>query len=436
MFPWVKLPTWGIEPIPLRDRTLRGIEYFVLWSSLGVGLLVFSAGSLLTTTPFAYAIAAIIVGSVAGSLLLALAGGIGSGHAVPSIVSTRPSFGLYGASIPAILNVMQLVGWTVFEIMIMSKATEILAGNRISYSTWTLIFGASVILFGLVGPLTVIRQWLEKFAVWMVYAASILIIINLLSSGHFSKLPSMSGGSGMSFFPALDIVIALPVSWMPLVADYNRFSRNNKGAFIGTFIGFAITNILFYFGGLLVNSSDTIAIIVSIQSMFFGLLLFMFILHEITNAFADIYSSAISSQSVFHKVNQRYLIIGFTVLSTILAVIIPISRYETFILLIGAVFVPLFGVVLTDYYIINRRRYTREMMYGKHLLLGVPAILSWLVGVLLYYVLSSLSPIYIFQWPQIGATIPSFIGSSLLYLGLIKAKQYRIGKIGQKHSRN
>jgi purine-cytosine permease-like protein len=192
---------------------------------------------------------------------------------------------------------------------------------------------------------------------------------------------------------------------------------------MGTFIGFAITNILFYFGGMLVNSSDTIAIVVSIQSMFFGVLLFMFIMHEITNAFADIYSSAISTQSVFHKINQRYLIIGFTVLSTILAVIIPISRYETFLLLIGAFFVPLFGVVLTDYYVVNRRRYTRDMLYGKSVLIGIPAITSWILGVLLYYVLSSLSPIYIFQWPQIGATIPSFIGSSLLYLGLMRHKR-------------
>jgi len=106
MFPLRRLPEWGIEPIPTRDRSLRGIEYFVLWSSLGVGLLVFSAGSLLTAARFIDAVPAILVGSIAGSLLLALAGKIGSDHAVPSLISTRPSFGIHGASIPAILNVM------------------------------------------------------------------------------------------------------------------------------------------------------------------------------------------------------------------------------------------------------------------------------------------------------------------------------------------
>ena len=79
-------------------------------------------------------------------------------------------------------------------------------------------------------------------------------------------------------------------------------------------MGFAITNILFYFGGVLVGNSDVVAIILALQSIFFGFLLFMFILHETTNAFADVYSSSVSTQSIFHKIKQRYLIIGFTAL--------------------------------------------------------------------------------------------------------------------------
>ena len=122
-------PEWSIEPVPPRYRFLRGIDYFVLWSSLGVGLLVFSAGSFLTAAKFSDAILAIIIGSIAGSLLLALAGKIGSDHAVPSLISARPSFGIQGSYLPAILNVMQLIGWTTFEIMIMSKAAEMLAGR-------------------------------------------------------------------------------------------------------------------------------------------------------------------------------------------------------------------------------------------------------------------------------------------------------------------
>ena len=418
-------PEWSIEPVPPRYRFLRGIDYFVLWSSLGVGLLVFSAGSFLTGAKFSDAMLAIIVGSVAGSLLLALAGKIGSDHAVPSLISTRPLFGVRGAYLPAILNVMQLIGWTTFEIMIMSKAAEMLAGKLIPYYVWTIIIGVFVALLGISGPLTVVKNWLGKFAIWISYASSIIIIIHLLTAGNFSKVLS-SSGNGMSFFSALDIVIAMPISWMPLAADYNRFAKESKGAFKGTFIGFTLTNILFYFGGVMLGVSDVVAIIAAIQSIFFGFLLLILLVDEADNAFADVYSAAVSTQSIFRKLKQFYLIIGFTALSTVLAMTISIANYETFILLIGAVFVPLFGVVLSDYYIVKRRKYTESMMYGGGaatnggaLKIGLPAIIAWSLGVVLYYLLSSLSPIYIPNWPPIGATIPSFIVSALLYVGMM-----------------
>jgi NCS1 family nucleobase:cation symporter-1 len=421
-------PEWSIEPVPPRYRSLRAIDYFILWSSLGVGLLVFSAGSFLTTAKFTDAILAIIVGSIAGSLLLALAGKIGSDHAVPSLISMRPSFGIHGSYLPAILNVMQLIGWTIFEIMIMSKAAEMLAGKLIPYYIWTIIIGSFVALLGISGPLRLVKDWLGKFAIWISYASSIIIIIHLFTAGNFSKVVLSSGsGNSMSFFSALDIVIAMPISWMPLAADYNRFSKESKSAFKGTFVGFTLTNILFYFGGVMLGVSDVVGIIAAIQSIFFGFLLLILLVDEADNAFADVYSAAVSTQSIFRKIKQVYLIIGFTTLSTILAITVSIANYETFILLIGAVFVPLFGVVLSDYYIVKRRIYTEAMMYGggdssgKHaaLIIGFPALLAWSIGVLLYYLLSSLSPIYIPNWPQIGATIPSFIASALLYAGMM-----------------
>src|ERR687886_2690403 len=194
-------PDWGVEPVQPRHRLLEGIDYFVLWSSLGVGLLVFSAGSFLSGTRFYDAIVAIIVGSITGSILLALAGKIGSDHAVPALISIRPSFGIKGAYLPAVLNVMQLVGWTIFEIMIMSKAAEMLVGKLVAYYIWVVIIGAFIALLGIIGPLAVIRKWLGKFAVWVSYASSIIIIVHLLTAGNFSRILSTS--NGMSFFSAL-----------------------------------------------------------------------------------------------------------------------------------------------------------------------------------------------------------------------------------------
>ncbi len=418
--------------MPSERRLLRGREFFVLWSSLGVGLLVFSAGSFLSATDFTDAFLAILIGSIVGSILLALAGKIGSDHGIPSLVSMRPSFGIRGSYVPAALNILQLVGWTIFEIMVMSTAANMLTGKIIPLYIWSLIFGSFVALLGILGPLAVIKEWLGKFAIWAVYASSIVIIASLLASDKLSIVIS-SHGNGMSFFNALDLVIAMPVSWMPLVADYNRFSRDSNSAFKGTLAGFAVTNILFYFGGVLLGASDIVAIVSAIQSILFGFLMLVLIVDETDNTFADVYSASVSTQNIFPKIDQRYLIIGITAFSVIMANIIPISEYQSFLLLIGAVFVPLFGVVLTDYYILNRSRYNNDSFFSSNKnSIRYTAIIAWLTGVFVYYVLSSLSPIYVPQLPQIGATIPSLIVSSLTYIAIVYSRsRFKVKKIAQ-----
>ena len=412
------LPQWGINPVPKKHRILGGFDYFILWSSLGVGLLVFSAGSFLSETPFYHALLAIIIGSIAGSVLLSMAGKIGSDHAVPSLIGIRPAFGLYGSYLAAVLNVIQLIGWTTFEILILSKAAEQLTNMHVTF-VWNIIFGVIITLLGIFGPLFLVKQWLSKFAIWIVYASSAIILVTLL----FQNLPNVMSGEGKdgSFFVALDIVIAMPISWMPLVSDYNRFAKTSKGAFIGTLIGFSITNIIFYVGGLLFGVGDISSIIISIQAILFGFILLVMIVDEIDNAFADIYSAAISSQNIFHNLNQRHLIIGFSIVSTILAIFVSIEGYEQFLFLIGALFIPLFGVLLTDYFVIKRGKYQNDMMYGNKIIkIGYPAIIAWAIGAVLYYLLSQLSPIYLAQLPTIGSTIPSLIVSSLLYLLITK----------------
>lgn len=421
------LPQWGINPVPTKHRILRGFDYFILWSSLGVGLLVFSAGSFLSETPFYHALLAIIIGSIAGSVLLSMAGKIGSDHAVPSLIGIRPAFGLYGSYLAAVLNIIQLIGWTTFEILILSKAAEQLTNMHVTF-VWNIIFGVIITLLGIFGPLFLVKQWLSKFAIWIVYASSAIILVTLL----FQNLPNVMSGEGkeMSFFVALDIVIAMPISWMPLVSDYNRFAKTSKGAFIGTLIGFSITNIIFYVGGLLFGVGDISSIIISIQAILSGFILLVMIVDEIDNAFADIYSAAISSQSIFHNLNQRHLIIGFSIVSTILAIFVSIEGYEQFLFLIGALFIPLFGVLLTDYFVIKRGKYQNDMMYGNKIIkIGYPAIIAWAIGAVLYYLLSQLSPIYLAQLPTIGSTIPSLIISSLLYLLITKLNlKFKVAK--------
>jgi len=417
----VKLPPeWGTEPVPADKRVLGSIDYFFLWFSLAVGLLVLQAGGLLIPglSPIG-AISVAILGSVIGSLMLGLAGGLGSKYGIPTMVSLRAILGLKGSYVPTMLNVVQLIGWASFEILIMANSASLITGPFLgSYTTyfWILVFAFLCMLLSIGGPLIVIRQWLEKFAIWLTYGTTIFITYMVIS--NFPQLFSVQGDGSLPLTLALDLVIAMPISWWPLVSDYNRFSKSERGAFLGTVTGYTFANSWFYsLGALLILAYTGQSIISAIVSITFGgLALTVLLVDETDNGFADIYSSAVSIQNILPKLRQWKLIIIITVMSILLAASIPQdwqSAYEGFLIYIGAIFVPLLGVLAMDFYVVKKKRYRQEEFYSSVKGFRIKPILSWLVGVLVYFTF--------YNYTSLGSSVQSFIVSAFTLYVLERA---------------
>jgi putative hydroxymethylpyrimidine transporter CytX len=418
---FIKLPPeWGPEPVPERIKTLGFLDYFVLWSSLGVGLLVFLAGSLLVPGLSLFEVFMVsLAGSVVGSLLLASAGLIGSKYGIPTMVSLRAIMGKKGSFVPTFFNIIQLVGWTAFEIMIMSQAATSISGPIFGGFTnhfWVIVFGVFCGLLAIGGPLIVIRHWLEKFAVWIIYGLTIWITYQIFSSPNVADLIFRPGDGSIPFLFALDLVIAMPISWWPLISDFNRFSREEKSAFTGTFLGYTLSNTWFYFiGAALIVILGARDIISSILGLIFGSLAMVLILvDETDNAFADIYSAAVSFQNIFSKTKQWKFIVLIDVAGIILAMSLPLAQYEVFLLMIGALFVPLLGVVFSDYILLRKQNYSIDEFYENATGVKIGAIISWLIGIATYFFIYT-------QYPEIGASLPAFAISALSH--------YLIGKM-------
>ncbi|MCS7132118.1 MAG: cytosine permease [Aigarchaeota archaeon] len=411
-------PEWGIDPVPREYKILRGIDFFVLWSSLGVGLLVLVAGSLLVPSlGLRDALAISIVGSLIGSILLASAGLIGSKYSVPTMVSLRPILGKTGSYLPTALNVIQLVGWTAFELMIMGIAATnvsgpILGSEMATRIFWTVIFAVWCAALAIGGPLVVVRKWLERVAIWLVYFSAIWITAQIFTHSGVWDLFAMPGDGSLPISLALDLVIAMPISWWPLISDYNRFSSTGRGGFLGTFLGYTISNTWFYFlGAALVMVMGIKDIVSSIAALFLGNLALIFILvDETDNCFADIYSTAVSIQNAAPKVRQWKLVMLTTVIGLVLALTIPLTEYEWFLLMIGGLFVPLLGVLVSEY-LIREKAGGFEILefYEKAPKISFRPLFSWFAGIATYFLIAR----YI---PELGASIPSFALSASLNL--------------------
>jgi NCS1 family nucleobase:cation symporter-1 len=397
-----------LVPVPPERRAFAASDAFALWFSLGIGLLVAQAGALLVPgLSLPHALFAIAIGTVIGVALLALAGVVGTDTGLAAMSSLRPTLGVRGASVPAVLNAIQLVGWGSFEIIVMRDSADALATQSFGLSMpliWTLVFGVLATLLAVSGPLSFVRRFLRTWGI---------------------SLMRRPGTGDMAFGAAVDLVVAMPLSWLPLIADYTRFGRSAGGTFRGTLAGYGIANLWFYalgaVYGLVAGGGDALLTIAFAQAGG-GIALLLILIDEIDNAFADIHSAAVSTGTFWARAGVPMLSAAFGALCTLVALVVEMGKYQNFLLLIGSVFAPLFGVVLADHFIVRKRRIEIEALAdpgGRYVFSGgwhVSAFIAWAAGIAAYHAIN--------QWlPNLGATLPALAVGAVVYLALLSAQR-------------
>src|SRR5687767_5377576 len=210
-----------IAPIPKDRRALGFTENFVLWFDLGMSFLVMVVGMFLVPgLSLVQALLAILLGAVIGNVLLGVAASIGSDVGVLTMVLLRPSLGIRGSYIPSVVNVVQLVGWATFEVIVMAQAADALslrlAGLTGTYPLWALGFAILTTLLALWGPVQVVKQFLARYVFWLVVATTVWLTVAIVTSYDMAALLARPGTGEMPFLTAVDLVIALPISWFPL----------------------------------------------------------------------------------------------------------------------------------------------------------------------------------------------------------------------------
>ncbi|TQN44121.1 putative hydroxymethylpyrimidine transporter CytX [Blastococcus colisei] len=348
----------GDAPITLSQappRTLGLRDTAGLWGSLGVSLLLPVAATyvVLADRPLSVTIGAIVVGAVIGSVLLGLGAAAGAREGVPAMVLMRGLLGRRTSFLPTAFNLVQCVGWAAFEVWIIAEA----ASRALDAPRWPFVLaaGALATLMAL-RPLGAVRV-LARYAVWAALAAIVYLYIQVLSE----PLPAVTERGAGSFWTAADIVIALPVSWFPLAADYTRHVRRGRDAFVGAAAGYGgAAMALFTLGALalVAYGRGGLDVVDALLAVPLGLLAVLVLLVvEVDEAFANVYSTAVSAQNVVARLDRRVLAGVVGVGATGLALMADLVAYEPFLFLIGAVFVPLVGVFVVAYWLLPRGRW-------------------------------------------------------------------------------
>ena len=346
-------------------------ENGLIWFGAGLSIAEILTGTSFAPLGFGKGILAIIIGHIIGCLMLFCAGIIGGKERKSAMDTVTMSFGADGSKFFAFLNVLQLVGWT--SIMIYDGA---LAANGIFNTgnwVWCLVIGALIILWVVIGITN-----LGKINTVAMAALFILTII-MCKVIFFSDTSGVKvSGDSMSFGAAVELAVAMPLSWLPLISDYTREAKEPVKATLVSTIVYGIVSCWMYIIGMgaaiFTGESDVAQIMVKAGLGIIGLLIVVF--STVTTTFLDAYSAGISSETILSKLNGKYVTIAVTVIGTVAAILFPRDDITDFMYLIGSVFAPMIAIQIADYFILKADKSSKKVDM-------INAVI-WVIGFVLY----------------------------------------------------
>ena len=368
----------------------------LIWFGAGVSIAEILTGTYFAPLGFGKAMAAILLGHLIGGLMMFAAGMIGARERRSAMETVKMSFGEKGSLLFASLNVLQLVGWT--AIMIYDGALAANGVIPVANWFWAAIIGVLIILWILIG-LTNLGK-LNTVAMTALFILS-LVLFKVIFIGN-EAIPAIVDDGSLTFGAAVELAVAMPLSWLPLISDYTREAEKPFAATAVSVVVYSLVSIFMYVIGmgaaLITGEYDIAQIMLKTGFGIVGLVIIIF--STVTTTFLDAYSAGVSSVSISEKINEKWAAIIVTVIGTVAAIVYPMDNITNFLYLIGSVFAPMIAVQIADYFILKKAN-AKDMAFQWRNL-GV-----WLIGFVLYRVLMHIDT-------PVGNTLPDMVVTVIL----------------------
>ena len=364
-------------------------ENGLIWFGAAVSLAEILTGMSFSSLGLGKGLAAIFIGHVIGCVMLFLAGVIGGKMRLSAMETVKASFGNKGGLLFSILNVLQLVGWT--AIMIYDGALAADGVFKTGSWIWCLVIGALIVVWILVGISNLGK--INTVAMAALFILTVILCKVIFFSGN---VLSASAQDAMSFGGAVELSVAMPLSWLPLISDYTRDAEKPVKATAVSAIVYGLISCWMYIIGMgaamLTEGSDIADIMVKAGLGVAGLLIIVF--STVTTTFLDAYSAGVSSESIFKKLKGKYVAVAVTVVGTVSAMIFPMDDITDFLYLIGSVFAPMIAVQIADFFIIKND--------SRHKGFDFINLAVWFVGFVVYRLLMNVDIV-------VGYTLPDMV---------------------------
>ena len=381
---------------------MTSFQSALIWFGAGVSIAEILTGTYFAPLGFGKGLAAILLGHLIGCAMMYFAGLIGGRTKKSSMETTKMSFGQKGGIFFAFLNVLQLVGWTAIMIYDGAQATNGIFG--IGSWVWAVVIGALILLWIAIGITNL--GIVNKISMTALFVLTIVLCFIIFRGG----VPlEGAAGDAMSFGAAVELAVAMPLSWLPLISDYTREADKPRQATLVSVVVYGLISVWMYvigMGAAIVTGESDIATLMVKAGLGIAALLIL-ILSTVTTTFLDAWSSGISSESLSGKLrgHGKQVAMAVTVIGTIGAVLFNMDDITNFLYLIGSVFAPMIAIQIADYFVLKQDHESE--------FLNVRNTVIWVIGFVLYRFLMGVDL-------PVGNTLPDMIITSLICIAVGK----------------
>ena len=388
----------------MTEKRTSVFENGLIWFGAAVSIAEILTGTYFAPLGFSKGLLAIIIGHIIGCAMLFFAGLIGGKVRKSAMETAKMSFGSKGALLFTVLNIIQLIGWT--AIMIYDGALAVNGIFDIGNWIWCILIGALIILWIMIG----IRNLGKVNTIAMGALFVLTLVLSFVIFGKGTELNT--SGESMTFGAAVELSVAMPLSWLPLISDYTREAKKPVKATAVSAVTYGIVSCWMYVIGMgaaiFTGESDIAQIMVKAGLGIAGLLIIVF--STVTTTFLDAYSAGISSESLSAKINGKWVAVSVTVLGILGAVFLPLADITDFLYFIGSVFAPMIAIQIADFFILKQNKETSAF--------SMQNLVIWLAGFVIYRLLMKVDII-------VGNTLPDMIITIIICIAVswIKKKQ-------------
>ena len=372
----------------MQEKRTSVFENGLIWFGAAVSIAEILTGTYFAPLGFGRGLAAILMGHIIGCAMLFAAGLIGGRVRRSAMETVKMSFGQKGSLLFVVLNIIQLVGWT--GIMIFDGALAANGVWALGNWLWCLVIGGLIVLWILIGIENLGK--INTVAMGALFVLTIMLSFVIFGKGTMHAVSD----EGMSFGAAVELSVAMPLSWLPLISDYTREAEKPVKATAASAIVYGLVSCWMYLIGMgaaiFTAESDIAQILLKAGLGVAGLLIVVF--STVTTTFLDAWSAGISSESMHEGIKGKWVAVAAAVLGTAGAIFLPLYDITDFLYFIGSVFAPMIAIQIADFFIL------RQDVSGRGV--SVKNLIIWLLGFVAYRLLMGVDII-------VGNTLPDMI---------------------------